>query len=132
LLRHLYPDARARSRAIGVWGATSGFALAAGPVVGGMLVGVWSWRASSGSNWRSGWPRSSRQRSPAGERQPHSGLGRHCRHAAGQRALATLVFAIVNAESAGFGSADVTILLCVNVALAAAFVWWERRASNPA
>src|SRR4029077_12619260 len=44
MLRHLYPDARARSRAIGVWAATSGFALAAGAVVGGVVTGVWSWR----------------------------------------------------------------------------------------
>src|ERR1019366_394793 len=35
MLRQLYPDARARSRAVGVWAATSGFALAAGPVVVG-------------------------------------------------------------------------------------------------
>ena len=44
MLRHLYPDARARSRAIGVWAATSGFALAAGPVIGGVIVGAWNWR----------------------------------------------------------------------------------------
>src|SRR6202007_554481 len=44
MIRQLYPDAKARTRAIGVWAATSGFALAMGPVVGGILVGVWNWR----------------------------------------------------------------------------------------
>src|ERR1700689_1909356 len=43
MLRQMYPDARARSRAVGVWAGTSGFALAAGPVVGGLLIGVWNW-----------------------------------------------------------------------------------------
>jgi MFS family permease len=57
MLRQLYPDARARSRAVGVWAGTSGFALAAGPVIGGVIVGAWNWRASSGSTWSSGWRR---------------------------------------------------------------------------
>src|SRR6202043_1516922 len=46
MLRHLYTDERSRTRALGVWTAVSGLALAAGPVVGGALVGVWNWRGS--------------------------------------------------------------------------------------
>src|SRR5256886_16086141 len=40
----LFPYTTLFRSAIGVWAATSGFALAAGPVVGGVLTGVWSWR----------------------------------------------------------------------------------------
>ncbi len=49
----------------------------------------------------------------------------------GAGTLAALVFAIIDAESAGFGSADVIILLCASAVLLAAFVWRERRAPNP-
>lgn len=44
MLRQLFPEKRSRARALGAWTAVSGLALALGPVVGGILVTVGSWR----------------------------------------------------------------------------------------
>ena len=132
MLRHLYPDARASNRAIGVWAATSGFALAAGPVVGGVLAGLWSWRGIFWFNLAFGLaalivaavilPESA---DPTAKRVDTAGT------LLGAGALATFVFAIIDAESAGFGSPVVIILLCLSAVMFAAFGWWERRAPNP-
>jgi DHA2 family methylenomycin A resistance protein-like MFS transporter len=45
LLRATYQEPRERARAIGVWGATAGVGAASGPIIGGLLVGLISWRA---------------------------------------------------------------------------------------
>jgi len=45
MIRHLYAGRTARARALGVWAAVSGLALGLGPVIGGALTGLWSWRA---------------------------------------------------------------------------------------
>jgi DHA2 family methylenomycin A resistance protein-like MFS transporter len=45
LLRATYSKPRERARAIGAWGATAGIGAASGPIIGGLLVGLISWRA---------------------------------------------------------------------------------------
>jgi DHA2 family methylenomycin A resistance protein-like MFS transporter len=45
LLQQVFPDAEARSRAVGWWGAAGGIALAAGPVAGGLLISAIGWRS---------------------------------------------------------------------------------------
>jgi EmrB/QacA subfamily drug resistance transporter len=132
MLRHLYPEAKARSRAIGVWAATSGFALAAGPLIGGILIGIWNWRGIFWFNLAFGLaalivavailPESA---DPTAARVDTAGTF------LGAGALAAFAFAIIDSESAGFGAAEVIALLCVSAALVVAFVWRERRAEHP-
>jgi DHA2 family methylenomycin A resistance protein-like MFS transporter len=45
LLQQAFPDPAQRSRAVGWWGAAGGIALAAGPVVGGLLIAHVGWRS---------------------------------------------------------------------------------------
>lgn len=45
LLNNAYPDAGERASAIGVWAACGGAALAAGPLVGGILIHLFGWRS---------------------------------------------------------------------------------------
>lgn len=45
LIAQLYPEPAARARAMGVWAAITGTALAAGPLLGGLLVSQYGWRA---------------------------------------------------------------------------------------
>ncbi|WP_242902185.1 MFS transporter [Actinomadura terrae] len=45
MITRLYPAPAERARAVATWAATSGAALAAGPLAGGALVGLAGWRA---------------------------------------------------------------------------------------
>ncbi|MEV4168990.1 MFS transporter [Nonomuraea sp. NPDC049709] len=45
LIAELYPSPAARARATGVWASVTGTALAAGPLLGGLLVDLYGWRA---------------------------------------------------------------------------------------
>ncbi len=132
ILRHIYSDGRARARAVGIWSGVAGLALALGPVLGGAIVGAWHWRGIFWFNLAFGLaalivaavtvPESS---DPTASRVDTLGT------LLGAGALGTLMFAIIDAETAGFGAPAVVALLCASAVLAAAFVQRERRAAHP-
>ncbi|WP_090803179.1 MFS transporter [Asanoa ishikariensis] len=45
IITNTFTERRARAKAIGFWGATVGVSVAAGPILGGVLVQAFSWRA---------------------------------------------------------------------------------------
>ncbi|TBL81894.1 DHA2 family efflux MFS transporter permease subunit [Paenibacillus thalictri] len=45
LLSHAFPGPSERARALGIWAAITGVAMASGPVVGGLLVDAFGWRS---------------------------------------------------------------------------------------
>ncbi len=132
VIRHLFPDARQRARSLGVWASVSALALAAGPVVGGFLVGVDSWRAVFWFNLAAGivitvaasviLPES---RDPLEARLDFLGF------ALVSLGLAAVTFAIILGETDGYGSAQVLGLFVGGVALLVAFVAAERRVTAP-
>jgi EmrB/QacA subfamily drug resistance transporter len=132
MIRHIYTDERSRTRALGVWTAVSGLALALGPVVGGALVGIWDWRAIFWFNIIFGvlaligiavvLPENS---DPDAHRVDIAGT------LLAAAAISALAFAVINAESSGFASGTVIALLCVCAAAIVAFFWWEHRAAHP-
>ncbi|HJY60728.1 MAG TPA: MFS transporter, partial [Streptosporangiaceae bacterium] len=132
MIRQLYPDDRSRNRALGVWAAVSGFSLALGPVLGGALVGAWSWRGIFWFDVTFGLaalvvaamvlPESA---------DPHAGRVDMPGTVLGAGALAALIFGIINGESAGYAAPSVLALFAVSLAAGAAFVLWERRAPFP-
>lgn len=133
MIRHIYTDERTRTRALGVWTAVSGLALALGPVVGGILVGVFdTWRAIFWFNVAFGLlalvgiaivlPENS---DPDAHRVDIAGT------VLSAAAISALAFAVITAESSGFNSPAVIALLCLCAAAIVAFFVWEHRAAHP-
>ena len=132
IIRHLYPERAPRSRALGVWAAVAGLALAMGPVIGGVLVGLGGWRLVFWFNLVAGLlvllaalatvPESA---DPQAARIDIAGF------ILGPLALGTAIFAVIHGETTGYRAPVVVALFVVSAVAAAAFVVVEQRSPAP-
>ncbi len=132
LIRQLYPDSRERARALGVWTSVSGISLAAGPVLGGLLVGLAGWRGIFWFNLVLGALALlaaaltlTESSDPAGRSLDLPGL------VLGAAAITGATFAVIRGESAGFETWWILLLFVAAAFAAFAFVWIERRRADP-
>jgi EmrB/QacA subfamily drug resistance transporter len=120
-----------RGAAIGLWGGITGLGVAIGPVVGGAVVGGISWHWIFWLNVPVGIaliPLAARRLTESfGPRPQLDIIGLLL---AGGGALG-LTWGLVRGTAAGWSSGEVLATLIGGVSFIAAFLEWERRASNP-
>ncbi|MGO9821557.1 MAG: MFS transporter [Solirubrobacteraceae bacterium] len=132
LISNVFTERGERARAIGLWGAITGAAIALGPIVGGWLLEAFDWRsvffamtpiaALAGVLVAAYVPTS---------RDPHAPRIDRAGFALSSAMIALLVYTIIEAPSYGWGSTRTLASLALTAVLAAAFVAWERRSSHP-
>ena len=132
IITNTFTDPRERARAIGVWGATVGFSMALGPVVGGLLVGSVGWQSIFWINI----PVGIAALVLAGLFVPESKAAKARRvDPVGQALvivlLASITYAIIEAPSAGWGSAQTLGCFGLGVVALIAFVLYESRRREP-
>jgi EmrB/QacA subfamily drug resistance transporter len=132
LLTNVFAERRERARAIGLWGATAGVGIAAGPIVGGWLLEHYSWpsvffalapvAALAGVLIAASVPTSRDPQAPPPDR---AGV------VLSTTAMAALIYTIIEAPNQGWLAARTIAGLVLAGALLVAFVAWERRARAP-
>jgi EmrB/QacA subfamily drug resistance transporter len=132
LLTNVFTERRERARAIGLWGAVAGVAIALGPIVGGWLLAHFSWgsifiamapvAAVAMAGAAVAVPPS---KSPEAARPDVPGL------VLSSATMALLVFTIIEAPGYGWTAARSLAGFAVSAALLAAFIAAERRAAHP-
>jgi len=120
-----------RGMAIGLWGGIAGMAVAAGPVVGGAVIGGIDWHWIFWLNVPIGLaliPLAATRLTESHGPRPQLDIAGLALAAAGALGL---TWGLVRAGAAGWGSVEVIGALAAGLALIAAFLAWERRAPHP-
>jgi EmrB/QacA subfamily drug resistance transporter len=128
-----FRDGAERNKALGIWGAVAGSGGAAGVLLGGVLTEGLGWEWVLWVNVPIGILAAAIAPSLIAETRDESEV-RHFDIAGAVTitlGLSALVFALLDAESAGWGSAQTILVLLASAALLAAFVAIERRSRAP-
>jgi MFS transporter, DHA2 family, methylenomycin A resistance protein len=132
LLNHAFTDPAERSRAIGKWAAGATSALSGGPVIGGVLIALFGWRAIFFINVPIGavgfwlaWRYVAETERAADHRVDARGA------ALATVALAVFAASVIEAGTLGFASPWVLGGLGASLVAVAAFVLTEARAARP-
>src|SRR5437763_9511496 len=132
LIANVFTERKERAKAIGLWGATTGIGVATGPIVGGWLLEHFWWGSvfvfmvpiaavvAALVAWTVPTSRDPNIR-------PIDGPGLLLSSAA----MATLIFAIIQAPDWGWGSASTLATIAAGLILLAVFIVVERRTALP-
>ncbi|MFE3258056.1 MFS transporter [Nocardia sp. NPDC059091] len=132
VLRQVFPDPRARAKALGVWAAVSGLALAAGPVLGGVLVGAYGWRSIFWFNLILGVVvLAAALRYVPESADPQPGQLDWLGSLLGAIFLGAVIYAAISGENRGYGARSVVALFVLGGLAFLAFVAVENRVRNP-
>jgi predicted MFS family arabinose efflux permease len=132
LISNVFTERTERARAIGLWGAIAGVAIALGPIVGGWLLEHFSWNSifiAMGPVAAAGILLAAvsvpTSKNPDAAPVDIAGL------VLSTAAMALLVFTIIEAPDYGWGSPRSLAGFAVSAVLLTAFIGWERRAVHP-
>ena len=132
LISNVFVERAERARAIGLWGASAGVAIALGPIVGGWLLEHFSWTsiffamapvAALAAALVLRFVPTSRDPSAPRPDRPGTVLS--------TAAMAALIYTIIEAPDHGWSSARSIGGFVLAAALFGAFVAWERRTDHP-
>jgi EmrB/QacA subfamily drug resistance transporter len=132
IVRHQYPNPVERARAFGIWSATFGVGIAAGPIVGGLLVSTVGWHAIFFANL----PIAAIVGALAVRFVPESRSAEpHSLDIQGQisiaAALGCLTSAVIEGGTLGWNSWWILGLLACSAVSFGMFVWVELRSLDP-
>src|SRR5216117_707191 len=132
LISNVFTQRRERARAIGLWGAIAGAAIALGPIVGGWLLEHFSWA----SIFIAMAPVATLAillvlASVPGSKNPDATAADVPGLVLSAAAMGLLVFTIIEAPDYGWSSVRSLAGFAVSAVLLVAFIWWEQRTSHP-